>query len=275
MPEETPQQPEQSLAEQVEPVVAGRAVGADADPDAHLVHARHGGDAAGELAVRTRAVRDRGALGGEPLQVFVVQVHGVDRDHLGTDQSERVESRERAPAVPRDSLVDLVGSLVHVDVDRQADLARKRRDLAQRVVGHRVRRVRRQAEADKRLVAHPVAQRQSLAQVLGRSARVDGGEVDDDDAVRAADADGERGLDRRLGEEVHVVHAGRSAEQHLGESERGAVAHELRIDQLRLERPDALAQPRRQRQVVADAAQQRHRGVRVQVDEPGHEQVPG
>jgi len=49
----------------------------------------------------------------------------------------------------------------------------------------------------------------------------------------------------------------------------------LRIDQSRFERPDAVAQPGRQRQVVADAAQQRHRGVRVQVHEAGDEQVPG
>ena len=39
--------------------------------------------------------------------------------------------------------------------------------------------------------------------------------------------------------------------------------------------PDVFLQPAHQRQVVGHAAHQRHRGVRVQVDESGNQDVPG
>jgi hypothetical protein len=50
---------------------------------------------------------------------------------------------------------------------------------------------------------------------------------------------------------------------------------ELRRHQGLFQRPDALSQPPHQRQVVADAAQQCHRGMSVRVDETGGEGVVG
>ena len=47
--------------------------------------------------------------------------------------------------------------------------------------------------------------------------------------------------------------------------------HEARRDVLRLGREDELREPVHERQVVRDAAQEVHRGVRVRVDEPGQD----
>ena len=41
------------------------------------------------------------------------------------------------------------------------------------------------------------------------------------------------------------------------------------------QRPDALRKPAHQRQIVADTAQQSHRGVRMAVDQPGYHRVMG
>jgi hypothetical protein len=54
-----------------------------------------------------------------------------------------------------------------------------------------------------------------------------------------------------------------------------AVAHELRPDHLGLGRPDVLLQPGHQRQVVSQPTQQRHRVVRVAVDQARDQRVLG
>ena len=50
---------------------------------------------------------------------------------------------------------------------------------------------------------------------------------------------------------------------------------EVRCDKPRLARPDLLLEPGLQRHVVGHAPQQRHRSVRVRVDEPGDQHVVG
>ena len=45
------------------------------------------------------------------------------------DQTQRSEPLQRAHAVLRDAVADLVRGLVHVHVDRQIELRRERRDL--------------------------------------------------------------------------------------------------------------------------------------------------
>ena len=88
-----------------------------------------------------------------------------------------------------------------------------------------------------------------------------------------AEAEAAVGRGLHVGEEIVLVAAGGAAAQHLGDRELDAVGDELRPDHFRLGRPDVLLQPAHQRQVVGDAAQQRHRVVRVRVDQAGDQRV--
>src|SRR5437016_3603316 len=68
------------LLEQVEAVVARRAVGADADIDAALEHGGDGRETARELQVRRGAMRDGGAVVREHRNLLARDVHRVRRD---------------------------------------------------------------------------------------------------------------------------------------------------------------------------------------------------
>ena len=61
--------------------------------------------------------------------------------------------------------------------------------------------------------------------------------------------------------------------QHLAAGQQRAVVDELAPSQRRFQRPDPFLQPALERQVVADAAQQIHRGVGVGVDQARDQQV--
>ena len=69
--------------------------------------------------------------------------------------------------------------------------------------------------------------------------------------------------------------AGRPAAQHLEAREPRPGRDELLGQQRLLDRPDAGRQPFHQRQVVAEAAQQRHRRMRVEVEQAGNDDVVG
>ena len=197
-------------------------------------------DAAGYLA-RGLAVRDRWRE--EPLASFCLAPH--------------------APYTVSDDSFRRIAALA-------AEL-----DLPEGGVGHRVGRVRGEAERGERLVAAAVAQREALAQIVGRIRGVGGREVDDDDAQRRPHAGGERRLQRRLREEVHLVEAGDAPAQHLGAGEQGAVAHHRGRHVLALGRPDVVFQPAHERQVVGHAAHQGHRRVGMGVDQPRDQHVVG
>src|SRR5881296_1658861 len=80
-------------------------------------------------------------------------------------------------------------------------------------------------------------------------------------------------LRRGVHVEVHVVEGRRAGLDHLEASELGAPIHVVGSE-LRLGRPDLRLQPRRQLEVVSPAAEQGHRGVRVQVHESGERDLP-
>jgi len=71
--------------------------------------------------------------------------------------------------------------------------------------------------------------------------------------------------------EVHVREGGRPRADHLQRGEFGSRLDVVRRER-RLDRPDVLAEPGVERLVVGVPAQQRHRGVRVSVDQPGDHQ---
>ena len=75
------------------------------------------------------------------------------------------------------------------------------------------------------------------------------------------------------GEEVHVVAARDAASEHLRGGEQRSVVDEIGIDEAALARPDRLLEPCLERNVVGDAAKQRHRGMRVRVDQTRQQHV--
>jgi len=95
-------------------------------------------------------------------------------------------------------------------------------------------------------------------------------------AARAPiDAAQKGSIERRLGEKIHVVEARNASSQHLGACEQSPVRDELRRHVARLGRPDVLIEPARECAVVGQPAHQRHRRMRVRVDEPGNQHVLG
>jgi hypothetical protein len=74
---------------------------------------------------------------------------------------------------------------------------------------------------------------------------------------------------------MHVREAGRAAREHVRDRQLGAVAHVFGVDPALLERPDLPVQPVLEILALGRASQQRHGGMRVHVDEPGHQHVRG
>ena len=110
---------------------------------------------------------------------------------------------------------------------------------------------------------------------LLRRGEVGGGEADH---VRAGDR-ADAGVDRCPGhvvtEVVHVREGGRAALQHLDRGEQGPPVDEVGGDERGLGGEDVVVEPGHEGEVVGEAAQQRHRGVAVRVDQAGDDEVAG
>ncbi|MPM67171.1 hypothetical protein SDC9_114088 [bioreactor metagenome] len=133
--------------------------------------------------------------------------------------------------------------------------------------------MRRQAEIDQRLVQPFLANGQPLVDVVGGIAGVRGGKFQCGDTQRCAHAGfcGSTGGGVRI--EIHVVEAGDATFQHFGAGQAGSVIDELRREVGAFGRPDVFLQPLHQRQVVGDASHQGHRGMGVQIDQAGDQDV--
>ncbi len=189
------------------------------------------------------------------------------------EESQPSQPFHRPDAEPGQALAYLILRLVQVHVDRDLQLAGIGEDLLEAAVAHGIRGVRGQAEGQQRLAAVAVARRQPLAQIVLGVGRIAGGELDADHSDRGPHARVQRRARRLLRIEIHVVEAGHSAAQHLGASQQRAVVDELRRNMLAFRRPDVLVEPLHQGQIVGQAAHQGHGRMRVQVDQPGHENV--
>jgi hypothetical protein len=97
-----------------------------------------------------------------------LEVHRMHGDEARAHDTEAAQALERAHAVLRDALLDLVQRLVHVAVDRQVELLGEHRDLLHHLVAHGVRRVGREAEGEEVLALVRVARREALLQVSPR-----------------------------------------------------------------------------------------------------------
>ena len=206
---------------------------------------------------------------GAQVDLAVGELGHVHGDQAVVDQAEAVEARDRALAVLLLRLLHFLRGLVQVQVHRQVELVGEHADAFEIGVTDGIGRVRRERGRDQRIVAPLVVDLAGAVEVFVVRTRPRGREIDHRQADAGAEAVALVGRGLHVGEEVVLVGAGGAAAQHLGDGQRGAVGDEFRADQRRLDRPDVFLQPDLQRQIVGDAAQQRHRIVRMGVDQPG------
>ena len=261
------------LGEQIEVVIRGRAVRPQGHADPAREHPGDRADAGPELEVRLGAVDHAGAGRGEGVEVLGRDLGHVDRHELRAREPECREPGERPLAVGLEAEFDLARRLVQVHRHRQVEFVGQPAHARDRGVAHRVGRVRREVHAHQRIAPVLVAQPHAAVDVLvgGRGPARRG--LGDDQADAGAHVGRGGGLRNHLGPQVHVGEAGDAAADHLGDGELGAVTHVFRVDPAPLERPDRLAQPGIERQVLRAAAQQDHRGVRVRVHESRQQHV--
>ena len=162
-------------------------------------------------------------------------------------------------------LFDFLRGLVQVQVHGDVQLVCQHAHAFEVGIVDGIRRMRGERGRDQRIVAPLVVDLVGLVEVLVVRRRPRGGEVDHRQAHARTEAVALVGGRLHVGEEVILVDAGGAATEHLGDRQGDAVGDEVRADHGRFDRPDVLLQPDLQRQVVGDAAQQRHRIVRMRV----------
>ncbi len=192
-------------------------------------------------------------------------VRGENRRHV--QQPEVVEPLDGGPAELAEAVLDLLSGLGDVNVDADLRLASGLDDPAKEMVRAGVGRMRpehrdQQAPASVTPLPRELDGRLQASPGVGEKPEQDARDVRPDAAVNHRTGG-------RLEVVVHVVEAGDAPADHLHDPQHRAPVDVLLL-QLHLQRPDALLQPGLQRHVVGVAAQQRHRTVRVRVDEAGH-----
>ena len=264
------QRREPHLLEHVEVVVRRRAVGADADVDAELQHARHRRDAGAELEVARRVVRDARIEVLQRADLAFVHVHAVRREHLRLEQPVLLHPRHDRHAVLSTGRLDLERRFGEVDVQRHVELGGQLRARAQDFRRAGVGRVRRRRRDDQRMAAPALDEVARARERVLVARRVGRREAEHRLPAQRAHAGVGRRLRDRILEVVHVGEGGDAGPDHLGAGELGAERDEVGAHEFALDRHHVAHQPDVEAQIVGEPAQERHRRVRVRVDEPRH-----
>ncbi len=255
--------------ERVPAVVALGGVVAQADVDAGGEHLRQPGDPVAELGVGARVVRDLGAGLAHQRDLGVGQPHAVRGHAVGAEQPGIVGHLGGAAAEPFPGVLHLGQRLVQVDVDAGAQLVGQRPGVAEQPGGGQ----RQPLDPDVHLDP-PVPQAvhgvvgvlvvlQRVQVVLGQRHVV---------GQHGPDADVLRGPAQVRQPAVHVVDRSDPALDRLEVARRRRPVRGLGV-QGPDERVPAGLQVLPQRQVVAEALGDR--GVVVQVDQAGHDDLAG
>ncbi len=259
--------------EQVECAHARRAIGAERDVDARGAQRGHRADATAESLVRLWAVHDRNAGACGEVDVVVgepVHVHGAEP---GTQQPLVTEPGKRALTVGREAVLHLGLRLVQVHRERRVELIDQATQPREGFALHGIRRVRREAGQDQRVVAILVPQPRGLVEVFVDVGRPRRAAVDDRRADHHPQVVRAREARDFLGKEIHVGEAGDACREHLAHRKLRAAPHELRVHATALDGPDRLVEPLHQRAADRKAAQQAHGRMGVRVDESRQDRV--
>ena len=256
------------LSQHVEVVVAGRPVRAEGDVHPGRGEAGHRAESARELEVRFRTVHDRGAPGRELLDLAGEEVRHVYGGEPGVDEAEPGEAGKGAFPRRAHRVLDLARRLVQVNVHREVESLREVADPLERLVAHRVRRVRREGRRDQRVAAERLVHLEAAGEVRIPIPGPRGRHLEDDEPEHGPDPDVPSDFPHDIRKEVHVVETGSPPHQHLGRREARPGPDERLVHEPGFGRPHVLREPGVQGQVVGEAAEQGHRGVGVGVDEP-------
>ncbi len=214
------------------------------------------------------------ALGAQ-MDFRIGELGHVHRDQAVVDQAQAIQPRQRALAVLLDRIGHFLRGFVRMQMHGDVELVGQHAHAFEVGIVDGVRRMRGERGTDQRIVAPLVVQLAGTREVFIVRRCPCSREIDDHRAHQRAETmllvDGRL----HIGEEVVFVDAGRTAAQHFGNCQRGAISYEFRPDHRRFHRPDVLLQPHHQRQVVGDAAQQRHRIMRMRIDQAGHQRSIG
>src|SRR5687768_1065560 len=99
------------LAQDVETVVARRAVGSEAKVHPRVAQRFDGREAARQLQVGGRAMRDRTSVGRQQLYLFVLQMDRMHGDQIRPEQAEAPQPLERPYAMFGEGALDLAFGL--------------------------------------------------------------------------------------------------------------------------------------------------------------------
>ncbi len=263
------------LFEEVQVAVAGRAVGAQRHRQALVEHVDHRREAAAQLQVAGGVVDGIDAVGLQDVQVRVGTPHAVGGGGQ-VEYAHGLEPGRRGQAVALDALLVLLAGLGQVQLHR-GPLLPVGADPVGVVAGDGVvdgvLGVNAEVHADAAVLAAVVfvEQRQRLGHPEVFFRGLGGVEGLHHAGQVHLHANLFVQLDHGAGLHVHVAEGGDAAGQHLQHRQLVACDEDLGLHAV-LQGEHGLEQPAVQREVVANAPQQRHRCVAVAVDEPGDEQ---
>ena len=200
----------------------------------------------------------------------LVHVDAMRREHARVEQPLLRHPRHHRHAVLAPRLLHLERGFREMRVERDAELDGQLRAGAQDFDRARVRSMRRGRGDDQRV---PFPARDEVARAGERileARRIRRRKLEHRLRAEGAHAGGGRGFGHGLLEVVHVGEARSARADHLGAREPGAERDELRRHELALDRHHVAHQPDVEPQIVREAAQERHRRVRVGVDQARH-----
>ena len=261
------------LAEHVEIVVAGAAIGADGDGDAGAFEFGHRTKTGRKFQIRFGTMHHADPARGAQRDLGVGELGHVHGDQAIVDQAQAIQPRQRTLTVFVLRLPHFLRGFVRVQMHRDIELIREHADALEIVVRHRVRRVRREGGRDQRIVAPLVVDFTGTVEIFVVAFRPGSGEIDHRQTDARAEAVALVGRGLHVGKEVVFVAAGGPATQHFGDGQGDAVGDIIGAHDRGLDRPDVFLQPLLQRQVVGHAAHQCHRVVAVCVDQPRNQRA--
>ena len=172
-------------------------------------------------------------------------------------------------------ILDFVGRLSEVDQDGCAFPVRQRPHGFERRRVERVHRMRGDRRHDQLIARKSIEEGLRASKPLRGRPGIGDGKPDDRLPEHAAEPRLFCGAGDLLLEVVHV-RVGRCPRlDHFERGEPRSRPHELRRDRLCLGRENVLLEPGHQREVVGETAVQDHRGVRMRVDQTGHDHLTG
>ncbi|MNF83484.1 hypothetical protein D3C84_658090 [compost metagenome] len=260
------------FAQQVQVIVAGRAIGADGDVDPGLPQALHRAEATGQLEVGFRAMDDAAVAFYQQCQVFFADLRHMNGLEAWPEQAQARQAGQWSLAALFGRLLYLERGFMNVHVNRGVQFLGDHPDFLEVFVTNGVGCMRAEGNVDARVMLEVAEQLDTLADGLIGVAGTGNRKVEDRNGDLGANAAVVHALTGNFREEIHVRETGDATFDLLGNGQVRAVAHECFVDPFALGRPDVLFQPGHQGQIIGQAAEQGHRRMPVGIDQAGAEQ---